>query len=181
MTDEQHPPLAGAHALGILEGGERAAYEEHIARCLPCRREADADRALLARVAAAEAVAPAAELRGDLLALTEAPAPPVDLSRYSWAEVRPGIRIHVLSHDPVSGARTALVWGTPGARYPAHRHLGSEQIFVIEGALRDHRGIYGPGEVCRSRAGSVHAEEVVGDEDCVCLVVHHGGHEPAGE
>jgi putative transcriptional regulator len=77
--------------------------------------------------------------------------------------------------------RKVLVWARAGARYPSHRHLGDEEILVLQGALRDRRGVYRPGQICRSATGSVHSEEVDGSEDCVCFVVYHGGHEPVAE
>ena len=46
---------------------------------------------------------------------------------------------------------------------------------MLKGALRDERGTYGPGEICRSAAGSEHSEEVASGEDCLCYVVYYGG------
>jgi hypothetical protein len=43
--------------------------------------------------------------------------------------------------------------------------------------LRDDRGSYRVGEICRSRTGSAHVEEVLPGEDCICYVVYYGGHE----
>jgi putative transcriptional regulator len=120
-------------------------------------------------------------LREHVLELARAPRGPVDLAAYPWQDFAPGIRVHVMEDEPERGRRAVLVWARPRATMAAHRHLGDEEILVLEGRLRDERGEYGPGDVCRSRAGSVHREEVVGDEDCVCYVVYHGGHEPAGE
>jgi putative transcriptional regulator len=74
--------------------------------------------------------------------------------------------------------RGVLVWGRPGTRTIAHRHLGDELILVLQGRLQDGRGTYGPGEICRSRTGSSHVEEVLPGEDCICYVVYYGGHEP---
>jgi hypothetical protein len=49
-----HPAEAALHGLaeGTLEGAERAVVERHVAGCLPCRREVDGLRALLAAAAA---------------------------------------------------------------------------------------------------------------------------------
>jgi anti-sigma factor ChrR (cupin superfamily) len=179
MSADPECALAPAHALGVLDAGEQAAFEAHVASCSRCARELEAEQAALGRLGAAWVVPPAPELRTHVLELAEAPQAPVSLGAYSWDEVLPGIRMHVLKDDPARGLRTVLVWGKPGARYPSHRHLGDEEILVLEGELRDHRGVYGPGSICRSRAGSVHSEEVVGSVDCVCFVVYHGGHEPA--
>lgn len=137
------------------------------------------DDALLAALAAADD--PPEGLREHVLEMAEAPRPPVDLESYAWEEPIPGVRMHTLREDAARGIRTVLVWARPGAVVPSHRHLGDEEILVLQGALRDHRGRYGPGEICRSRTGFVHSEEVLPEGDCVCFVVYHGGHEAVGD
>jgi anti-sigma factor ChrR (cupin superfamily) len=126
-----------------------------------------------------ENVPPREALREEVFDLLAAPPLPIDLSAYPWQDAGPGIRVHELRVDPVRGMRGVLVWAKPGARTMRHRHLGDEVILVLQGALRDDEGRYGPGQVCRSRAGSVHTEEVLPGDDCICYVVYYGGHEPA--
>ena len=89
----------------------------------------------------------------------------------------PGVRIHTVREDPSRQFRAVLVWARSGSRYPRHRHQGDEEILVLSGRLRDHRGSYGPGEICRSVTGSEHSEQAEGPDDCICYVVYHGGHE----
>lgn len=134
---------------------------------------------LLAALAQEHGRAPDPDLREHVLDMAYAPRDPVDVARYDWQEVAPGIRVHVLREDPERSFRAVLVWADPGARMATHRHLGDEDILVLEGTLRDHRGEYGPGAICRSRTGSVHAEEAGPDGPCICYVVYYGGHEPA--
>jgi putative transcriptional regulator len=122
-------------------------------------------------------VAPRHGLREEMLDLLEAPRLPLDPSAYAWEEVAPGIRIHEMRTDPARNMRGCLVWAQPGAKTRAHRHLGDEVILVLQGRLRDERGSYGPGQICRSREGSSHTEEVLPGEDCFCYVVYYGGHE----
>ena len=105
------------------------------------------------------------------------PALPIDPPAYAWEELAPGVRIHTVREDPARSFRSVLVWASPGARYPRHRHLGDEEILVLSGRLRDERGSYGPGEICRSVTGSDHSEAVEGSEDCICYVVYRGEHE----
>lgn len=112
--------------------------------------------------------------RTQLIDLLSFPQIPVDRSAYSWIDVGPGLRLHVVSEDPSRGVKRCLVWGAPGASTERHGHSGDEVILVLEGRLRDDRAEYGPGEICRSRPGDVHQERVVGDEDCVCFVVYYG-------
>lgn len=115
-----------------------------------------------------------AKTRIQLMDLLEAPRGPVDRSKVGWVEVGPGLRLHVVSEDAARGVKRCLVWGSPGASTPRHGHAGDEVILVLEGRLKDDRGAYGPGDICRSKPGDVHQEQVVGDHDCVCFVVYYG-------
>ncbi|HVQ29935.1 MAG TPA: cupin domain-containing protein [Vicinamibacteria bacterium] len=120
---------------------------------------------------------PRAGLRQEMLDLLDAPRLPIDPSAHAWTEVAPGIRMVEIRTDPARSMRGCLVWAQPGARTPAHRHLGDEVILVLSGVLRDDHGSYGAGQICRSREGSAHTEEVLPGEDCFCYVVYYGGHE----
>lgn len=136
-------------------------------------QDLDALRALLGGASPdGGAAEPAQVVKTQLLDLADAPAMPIDHSRYEWSEVVPGILVAVVKEDEARGMRACLVSGKAGARHPRHRHGGDELILVLEGVLKDERGAYGPGAVCRSRTGDVHSEEAV--EDCLCYVVYYG-------
>jgi len=167
--------LIGAYALGALEGEDRERLDAHVGSCDACARALA--RASEALTDLAGAISPAPTLRQRILDMTEAPALPIDPAAYSWEDLAPGVRFHTVKEDPSRQFRAVLVWARPGARYPRHRHLGDEEILVLSGRLRDHRASYGPGEICRSVAGSIHSEEVDGPDDCICYVVYHGEHE----
>jgi putative transcriptional regulator len=146
----------------------------------------DREEALGATLGALDALAlreagpaPRPGLRQELLDLAAAPALPLDPAAYAWQEPFAGVRICELQSDPSRNMKACLVWAQPGARTARHRHLGDEVILVLKGALRDERGSYHAGQICRSREGSVHIEEVMPGEDCICYVVYYGGHEPA--
>lgn len=129
-------------------------------------------REMLSGLPPQPAVEPDPALRAQLLDLAEMPSLPVDPARYRWFEPVPGIRIAIVKEDAQRGLRACLAIGKAGARHPRHRHGGDELIYVLEGVLRDERGSYGPGALCRSRTGDVHSEEVV--EDCLCYIVYYG-------
>jgi putative transcriptional regulator len=178
MADDPHRERAEAYALGALDAPERAGFESHLSACQACRVAVAEHQRALGELARSGAVPPDAGLREHVLNLAEAPRPPIDLAAYDWQEVLPGVRFHVVREDAACGIRTALVWAKPGARYPKHRHLGDEDILVLQGSLSDGiGGTYRAGEICRSRAGSVHSEEALPGEDCVCFVVYYGEHE----
>jgi putative transcriptional regulator len=144
---------------------------------MPTTMEKETDLADVAEALAAEPVAPRPELRQRVLDLLDAPTLPLDLESYAWDEPLPGVRFCTLEEDASRGVRKVLVWAMPGARYPRHRHLGEEDILVLAGHLRDERGTYGPGDICRSETGTDHSEEVIGQDDCICFVVYRGTHE----
>lgn len=114
-------------------------------------------------------------LRERMLELALAPRLPLDLHSYEWSEVQPGVRLHAVREDPSRGILAVLVWGKPGARCPPHRHVGDEDCLILQGSFREPRGVFRAGQVCRSRAGSVHWVEILPGEDCICYIVHYGG------
>jgi anti-sigma factor ChrR (cupin superfamily) len=181
MKDRTDPHLdaVGAYALGALDPEERAAFEAHAAQCGACKAEVGAQQRVVSALPhVLDNVVPDAKLRQQLFDLSLAPTLPIDLGAYAWQEVVPGIRIHVLREEPERGVRACLVWATPGARHPRHRHLGDENILVLQGSLLDDRGSYGPGQVCHSRTDSIHAEQIGPGEDCICYVVYYGELQP---
>src|SRR5262245_8225892 len=133
------------------------------------RAEADFERelsrtpvlaALVAAARDAPSTLPSARAREQLLDLTHAPALPLDVTAVAWEELAPGIQYRVIHEDAARGVRGCLVFAQPGAKMVTHRHLGDELILVLDGELRDERGAYKSGEICHSREGSVHSEEI---------------------
>lgn len=69
MTHDDVRTLAGEYALDILDAGERAAMDQHLAACAACRAHvADERRVLDALGRSVPQVAPPASLRGRVLA-----------------------------------------------------------------------------------------------------------------
>lgn len=176
MNDDPYRTLVEPYALGALEGDDLSRFESHLASgCEECRAASAAGAATLGRLAHGLAGGSvAAMLRQQTLDLSEAPRLPRDLESLAWEDLGPGIRLHTVKEDPARGMRACLAWVKPGAVNATHRHAGDECILVLQGALRDENGEYGPGQVCHSRAGSVHHEEAMPGDDCVCYVVYYG-------
>lgn len=174
--DDPFRALAEVYALGALEGPELAGFRDHLASgCRGCRDDVTAHQALLQALSREVPVdLPGPRVREQLLELIAAPRPPLDLGAYGWEEAAPGIKVHVVKEDPSRGLRACLVWARPGATHARHRHLGEEVILVLQGRIRDGRGVFGPGEICRSLEGSVHSEEAMPGEDCICYVLYYG-------
>jgi len=65
-----------------------------------------------------------------------------------------GVAYKVLGRDPGQGRTTRLVRFSPGMRYPRHRHVGVEEIYIIEGELCVNGASLKTGDYCRSEAGT---------------------------
>lgn len=79
MSEDLHS-LSGAYVLDALDDGERADFEQHLARCSTCRDEVDSFRLVTPLLAETVAVTPPPALRADVLAAvrtTRQDPPPV--------------------------------------------------------------------------------------------------------
>ncbi len=137
----------------------------------------DRPEVLAALAASLTPVEPPPLVRMQLLDLAQAPVAPVDPSQYAWEEPFPGIRICLLAEDPARGMSARLIWGQPGAVYPAHRHSAAEATVVLQGAYRDENGRHGAGDVTRETARSVHSIEILPEGECFSYIVQYGDSE----
>lgn len=139
--------------------------------------DVDAPEVLAALAVSLTPVEPPALVRMQLLDLAAAPTAPIDPSRYEWEEPFPGLRICLLAEDPARGMSARLIWGRPGAVYPAHRHSAAEATVVLQGAYRDEHGRHAAGEVTRESAHSAHSIEILPEGDCFSYIVQYGDSE----
>jgi anti-sigma factor ChrR (cupin superfamily) len=158
------------YALGLLDGAEAKEFEAHLRTCDSCRADLKVDHSLLAGLTAS--VPPRAAIRDRLLDFTHAPRAPLDLAALEWEEIAPGVRLHIVRDEAPRGVRSQIMWSEPGARRPPHRHLGDEDILILEGGLVVGDGLYASGEICRVRAGRFHVEEAANGGRCVSYLVH---------
>lgn len=100
-----------------------------------------------------------------------------DLSLIDWRATRhPGIFLHTLRRDVVTGDATVLIRMQPRCSYPAHRHIGMEEVLILQGGYRDERGEHRAGDYLINEAGSTHSPVAQdGTEDCIMLAITHGG------
>jgi anti-sigma factor ChrR (cupin superfamily) len=99
-----------------------------------------------------------------------------DLNSINWNPTRyQGIFLNVLRRDEQTGDATVLIRMQPGCRYPAHRHVGLEEVFIMQGGYRDSRGEHRAGDYILNEAASAHASVALDGEDCIMLAVAHGG------
>jgi len=87
-----------------------------------------------------------------------------------WEEFRDGIDISwVYRTDEARGPSAAFLRYAPGAKVPAHEHVGIEHIIVLEGAQQDENGVYEAGDVVVNPTGARHS--VSSDEGCLVLAI----------
>ncbi len=100
-----------------------------------------------------------------------------DLSSIEWRSTRhEGIFIHLLRRDERTGDATVFIRMQPGCAYPAHRHVGVEEVLVLQGGYRDQTGEHRAGEYLINEADSAHHPVALnGSEDCIMFAVAHGG------
>lgn len=99
----------------------------------------------------------------------------VDTSQRDWEERRPGVAWKVLWED--GDRRAVLMRYAPGAVIARHRHLGDEQIFVLQGSVSDDTGTCTAGNYARRPPGCVHT--VRSPDGALVLAIMSGGTEPA--
>jgi anti-sigma factor ChrR (cupin superfamily) len=92
----------------------------------------------------------------------------------AWHERRPGVHWKVLWEE--GDRKAVLMRYDPGATISRHRHLGDEQIFVLEGSLSDDTGTCARGGYARRPPGCVHS--VSSGEGALVLAIMSGGTEP---
>ena len=73
-------------------------------------------------------------------------------------------------YDPGELAEASWVgFMLPDLTIPEHAHSGGEEIFILEGELRDERGLYGPGTWVRFPVGVTHTPTSL-SQGCLMLV-----------
>jgi anti-sigma factor ChrR (cupin superfamily) len=172
--------LACAYALQVLPAGEIAAAETHLAGCLDCRRELETLRPVIDRFVAwpTDVLRPTTSSLSARLALRIAeetgkdpvPPPAPRWSEPDWEAVAPGIECKLLATDAGRHRVSMLVRLAPGASYPAHTHVGSEELHLLDGELWiDDRKLF-PGDYNYGAPGEGD-ERVFSETGCTCLLV----------
>ena len=65
--------------------------------------------------------------------------------------------------DPKRSGACVLIRMEPGCGYPTHRHLGAEDVLVLQGGYRDEFGRHVQGDFVRYPPDSDHAPVALGD------------------
>lgn len=174
-------------AFGLLDDDQATQLSQHLdAGCSVCNKEYQAVSSVVVELSSAiEVFAPPADLKERVLRRIQDEKPrsatPVEECEPGIFVVRSasgnwrntpweGISWMKLYHDKETGSSTSLIRVEPGGKYPAHRHTGVEQSWVVEGSCRIGSVTIRAGDFACAAAGTEHSV-LVSDEGCVLLVV----------
>ena len=154
--------LALADAIGALDPHERRDLEARLAALPPAVR-AEVAHLYGASVEIAASVSgeePPPRVRDALLARIAAPSNhTIAAADGEWVETPvPGVRMKILAIDRARDRVTMLLKGEPGARYPAHRHSGPEECYVIRGSVNVEGRLLRAGDFHHAEGESDHGE-----------------------
>ena len=174
MIPDDIQALALADAIGALDPDERRDLEARLA-ALPASVRAEVAQLYDASAEIAAGVnglGPSPGVRDALLARIAAPSNhTIAAADGDWVETEvPGVRTKVLAIDRERDRITMLVKADPGARYPAHRHSGPEECYVISGSLIVEGRLLRAGDFHHAEADSDHSE-IWTDEGAEVLLV----------
>jgi anti-sigma factor ChrR (cupin superfamily) len=171
--------LVCAYAMQALDSSDVPALEAHITSCALCRRELDTLRPIVDYFVSwpTDLLRPTSSLQGRLASRISADtgsAPVLPAARQwsepEWEEVAPGLLCKVLAIDVENDRVSMLVSLKPGAAYPAHTHVGVEELHLLDGELWiDERKLY-PGDYNRAAPGSGD-NRVWSETGCTCVLI----------
>lgn len=161
------------HALGALDPADLVTLETRLRRGEPAlAAEIQSMQTVAALLGHAAAVTPPAALRQRLLdrLRTERVVVVIRAAQGEWrAGLVFGMRTKSLFLDEPGARATSLVRMDPGARYPAHRHAGTEELYILEGTLTVEGYPLGAGDFCAAPEGTSHTPTWT-DRGCTFLL-----------
>ena len=162
MIPDDIQALALADAIGALDPDERLDLEARLAD-LPIEVRAEVAHLYDASVELASSAigaTPSPGVRDALLARIAAPSNhTITSTDGAWVETAvPGVRRKILAIDLARDRVTMLLMGDPGARFPAHRHSGPEECYVISGSLIVEGQVLRAGDFHHAESESDHRE-----------------------
>ena len=161
MIPDDIEALALADAIGALDPDERRDLEARLAALPPSVRAEVAHLydASVEIAASTSGETPSPGVRDALLARIAAPSNhTITAAEGAWVETVPGVRMKILAIDRARDQATMLLKGEPGARFPAHRHSGPEECYVISGSLIVEGRVLRAGDFHHAEGDSDHGE-----------------------
>ena len=132
---------AAEYALGALDGGERAAFEQEFASNLKARQAVARWEAMLGLFSDAPAVEPAAavwrNIEGELdaTATDRAGTSTIRFGEGEWVVIVPGVEKQSLFIDREAGTESYYLRVAAGATVPPHDHARVEECVMISGEM----------------------------------------------
>lgn len=175
----EHLEQVSLHALGALPADEAVLLEAHVEQCPQCQRELAALRSVVdsfvfwptdvLRPPRSLAARLAERIAGESTTAF-ASATPSGWTEPAWEKATPGILVKVLARDEERDRITMLVRLAPGVGYPPHKHVGVEELHLLDGELWiNDRKLY-PGDYNRSEPGTMD-HRVWTETGCTCLLI----------
>jgi len=185
---------AALHALGALDGEEAQTFARLLAESPEARREAAAFSGVAEALAQAlpPSPIPSAELRERILRQAEQRKARSNLERTlkglkpssqdgfaflraasgpGWVPLPvAGASVKFLSYDDDNDYATVLGRLEPGARYPSHTHIHSEDIYMLSGDLHIGEQVICAGDFHHADAGTTHGVNW-SEKGCILLAV----------
>lgn len=97
-------------------------------------------------------------------------------STVEWSQVGESTsRVVRVAFDPRDELEFYLVRTPAGDSFPAHCHLGRENLLVLSGSLRDGYGVLRAGDFWHYPSGSSHAPAIGAECECFALSSVQGG------
>lgn len=90
-----------------------------------------------------------------------------DLEKVRWKPLGMGVRQAIL--PTAKGATARLLYVPAGQSVPDHGHRGLELTLVLQGAFRDEKARFGPGDVEVADERDEHTPIAEAGADCICL------------
>jgi putative transcriptional regulator len=177
--------LVASYALAALERSEAESMDAHLPTCAECQQEYHELSAVTNTLSAwrAQIVPPPLQLWNRLAerisnqpqkqAVAPSAAVPSAVRSWpepQWKEVTPGITCKLLSTDAAADRVSMLVRLAPGISYPAHRHAGVEELYLLEGELWIEDRKLQPGDYNRAEPGTSD-HRVWSGTGCMCLLI----------
>lgn len=188
MTIKHHlsDPLLMGYAAGTLPEAFSLVVATHVSLCDECRARLEAFEAVGGAVLESETASMSeasldaclARLATPVKAARPAartglfPAPLADyiggdLEKVRWKPLGMGVRQAILPTSRAASAR--LLYIPAGQGVPDHGHRGMELTLVLQGAFRDDKAHFGPGDVEIATEEDEHTPVAEAGADCICL------------
>ena len=168
-----------AYAAQALASSEVAEAEAHIVSCPDCQRELESLRPVVHQFVSwpSDVLRPTTSLQGRLaLRIAEETGrqpvlPPArQWSEPEWEQVAPGIECKLLATDTERHRVSLLVRLAPGASYPAHTHVGIEELHLLDGELWIEERKLFPGDYNYGPPGATD-HRVFSETGCTCVLI----------